>query len=210
MEVTEFNSDFLNNLFKKINQKQKKVFLLRDFNIIKIHYDEQKPTNELLDSFASNSYLPYIIQPIRHTSHSGTLIDNIFSSAISKEIVFASITGIIFDNLPQFLISPNTFTNPPSNKSKVFERDGSMFHRQNFILNHFDIDSFNLLNLDEKNTNLAANSFLKAMNSLINMFHLKKLASISLNLKQNLGFFLVFKSQYLLKQTIKEIKRIHK
>ena len=79
MDVTEFDN-ILNNLLKKINQEQKTVFLLGDFNIDLMHYNEHKPTNEFLDSLASNSYLPYIIQPSRHTSHSRTLIDNIFSN----------------------------------------------------------------------------------------------------------------------------------
>ena len=79
MDVTEFNN-ILNNLLKKINQEQKTVFLLGDFDIDLMHYNEHKPTNEFLDSLASNSYLPYIIQPSRHTSHSRTLIDNIFSN----------------------------------------------------------------------------------------------------------------------------------
>ena len=49
-----------------------------------MHYNEHKPTNEFLDSLASNSYLPYVIQPSQHTSHSRTFIDNIFSNVISK------------------------------------------------------------------------------------------------------------------------------
>ena len=91
MDVTEFNN-ILNNLLKKINQEQKTVFLLGDFNIDLMHYNEHKPTNEFLDSLASNSYLPYIIQPSRHTSHSRTLIDNIFSNVISKDIISGNIT----------------------------------------------------------------------------------------------------------------------
>ena len=63
MDVTDFNNNFLNNLLNKINQEQKKVFLLGDFNVDLMHYNEHKPTNEFLDSLASNSYLPYIIQP---------------------------------------------------------------------------------------------------------------------------------------------------
>ena len=56
MDVTEFNN-ILNNLLKKINQEQKTVFLLGDFNIDLVHYNEHKPTNEFSDSLASNSYL---------------------------------------------------------------------------------------------------------------------------------------------------------
>ena len=45
MDVTEFNN-ILNNLLKKINQEQKTVFLLGDFNIDLMHYNEHKLTNQ--------------------------------------------------------------------------------------------------------------------------------------------------------------------
>ena len=48
MDVTDFNNNFLNNLLKKINQEQKKVFLLGDFNVDLMHYNEHKPINEFL------------------------------------------------------------------------------------------------------------------------------------------------------------------
>ena len=62
MDAADFDSNFLNNLLKKISQEQKNVFLLGDFNIDLMHYNEHKPTNEFLDSFLDNYYLPYIIQ----------------------------------------------------------------------------------------------------------------------------------------------------
>ena len=120
-----------------------------------MHYNEHKPTNEFLDSLASNSYLPYIIQPSRHTSHSRTLIDNIFSNVISKGIICGNITATISDHLPQFLVSPNTFANAPSNKS---------------VFDYFDTDWSNLLKLNEENVDLSTNNFLNAMNSLLNKY----------------------------------------
>ena len=60
-----------------------------------MHYNEHKPANEFLDPLASSSCLSYIIQPGRHTSHSGTLIDNIFSNVISKDIICGNITATI-------------------------------------------------------------------------------------------------------------------
>ena len=85
--------------------------------------NEHKSTNEFLDSLVSNSYLTYIIKPSWHKSHSRTPTDNIFSNFISKDITSSNITATISDHLPQFLISPNTFTDPPSNKSNDSERD---------------------------------------------------------------------------------------
>ena len=68
MDATDFNKNFLNNLLKKINQEPKKVSLLGDFNCDLVLYDEHKPTNDFLDSLASNSYMPCIIRPSQHTS----------------------------------------------------------------------------------------------------------------------------------------------
>ena len=127
------------------------MFLLGDFNIDFMHYNEHKPTNEFLDSLSSTSYLPYIIQPSQHLSHSSILIDNIFSNVISKDIISGNITATISDHLPQFLISPNRFADPPSNKSNVFERDWSNFDHENFVLDYLDIGWLNILKLDEKN-----------------------------------------------------------
>ena len=175
------------------------MFLLGDFNIDLMHYNEHKPTNEFLDSLASNSYLPYIIHPSRHTSHSRTLIDNIFSNVISKDIISGNITATISDHLPQFLISPNTFADPPSNKSNVFERDWSNFDQEKIVLDYFDIYSLHILKLDEKNLNSATNNFLDTINSvLINILHLEKLISISLDI--SLGLLLQFKNQFILKK----------
>ena len=85
-----------------------------------------------------------------HTSHSRTLINNIFSNVILKDIICGNITATISDHLPQFLISPNTFANPPSNKSNVFEKDWPKFDQENLILDYFDTDWSNLSNLNEK------------------------------------------------------------
>ena len=40
MDVSDFNNNFLNNLLKKINQEQKKLFFLGDFNIDLMHYNK--------------------------------------------------------------------------------------------------------------------------------------------------------------------------
>ena len=85
-----------------------------------------------LDSLASNSFLPYILQPTRLTSHSKTLIDNIFSNVISHEVTSGNITATISDHLPQFLFVPNVFSNPSCQKSNIYERDWSKFVQQNF------------------------------------------------------------------------------
>ena len=92
-----------------------------DFSITLTHYNEDKPTNEFLDSLASTSSLPYIIQSNRHTCHFRTIIDNILSNVILKDIISGNITAKIGDNLPLFLIYSNIFADLLSNKLNDFE-----------------------------------------------------------------------------------------
>ena len=72
--------EFLNKLLEKVSKEQKSVSLLGDFNINLLNYNDHPLTNEFLDSLASKSVIPYILQPTRITDRSETLIDNIFSN----------------------------------------------------------------------------------------------------------------------------------
>ena len=87
MDLTDFNFDYLNKLLENIYKKQKSIFLLRDFNVNLLNYNEHNQTNEFLDSLTSNSFIPLILEPTIITSHSNTLTDNIFSNVIDPDIV---------------------------------------------------------------------------------------------------------------------------
>ena len=139
MDVNDFNKN-LNPLLDKLSRESKQVFLIGDFNINLLKYNEHQPTNEFLVSLVSNSFLPYIIQPTRLTSDSKILIDNIFPNVISHEVISGNITATISDHLPQFLFVPNVFSNPSCQKSNIYERDWSKFVQQNFVLDYFDKD----------------------------------------------------------------------
>ena len=80
------------------------MFLLGHFDIYLMYYNEHKPRNKFLDSLASNSYLPYIVQSSQNTSHSRTLIHNIFSNVISKNFICGKL------QLPPLTIYPNPFS----------------------------------------------------------------------------------------------------
>ena len=123
-----------------------------------------------MDSLASNSFLPYILQPTRITSHSKTLIDNIFTNVILPDSISGNPTATISDHLPQFLIVPNIFSNPLSNKSNIYERDWSNFDQENFILDYFSIDWNETLKIDEQNIDYFAEIFLNKINELVNNF----------------------------------------
>ena len=88
MDLTNFNSNHLNKLLENISKEQKSIHLPGDFNVNLLNYNEDNPTNELLDSLAFNSLMPLILQPTRITSHSNNLIDNIFSNIFLNKNVY--------------------------------------------------------------------------------------------------------------------------
>ena len=105
MDIYDFNKNYLNTLLDKLSKENKHVFLLGGFNINLRNYNDHQPTNEFLDSLASNSFILYILQPTRITSHSKTLIDNIFSNnIISLEIISGNITATLITYLSFYLL----------------------------------------------------------------------------------------------------------
>ena len=92
--VLEFNNH-RNQMLEKVSKEQKQIFFLGDFNINLLNCNVHQPTSDFLDSLASNSIIPYILQPTRLTSHSKTLIDNIFSNILSSEIISGNLTATI-------------------------------------------------------------------------------------------------------------------
>ena len=115
MDLTDFNCNYLNKLSENISKEQKSIFLLRDFNVNLLNYDEHNQTNVFLGSLDSNSLIPLNLQPTRITSHSNTLIDNIISNVIDPDIILGNLTATISEHLPQFVIIPNVFGNISGN-----------------------------------------------------------------------------------------------
>ena len=151
MDLTNFNWKYLNKRLQNISKEQKSIFLLGDFNVNLLNDNEHNQTKEFLDSLASNSFIPLILQPIRINSHSNTLIDNIFSNVNDPDIISCNLTATISDHLPQFGIIPNMFGNITGNKSNIYERDWSKFDPENFILDYFSVDWEDLFKINELN-----------------------------------------------------------
>ena len=83
-----------------------------------------------------------------------------FLGAPFLQSTFRRLLLLIPDHLPQFIILPKIFSNPPSNKSNIYERDWSNFVQENFILDYFFVDWNSLINND-KDVNLSFNNFLR-------------------------------------------------
>ena len=101
MDLNEFNDYY--NLLDKLSKENITVFLLSDFIIYLLSYDQHSLTNEFLESISSHTLLPHFVQPTRIRNNSKTLIDNIYSNVIIPNNKSGNITATISDHLPNFL-----------------------------------------------------------------------------------------------------------
>ena len=167
MSIDEFNEEFLLPLLEKASKENKPIILLGDFNINLLKSDTDNSVSTFLDILGSFSLLPQITFPTRITNTSKTLIDNIFTDSSNFQIVSGNLTYHISDHLPQFSIFKNLNTN--SNiKHNEFKRDWSTFNQENFVLDFFEINWKNTLNLKKQNTDLSFDNFYNSINSLLN------------------------------------------
>ena len=124
------------------------------------------------------------MQPTRITSHSKTLIDNIFTNVILPDSLFGNLRATISDHLPQSLIVPNIFSDPPSKKPNIYERDWSNFDQENFILDYLSINWYETLKTEEQNIDYSAEIFLNKINKLLDNFApLKRINKYKLKFK---------------------------
>jgi hypothetical protein len=73
-----------------------------DFNLDLRHYDSHHFTQEFLDSLFPHMLIPLITKPTRVTSHSATLIDNIFTNCFQQNTLNGLILNDISDHFPVF------------------------------------------------------------------------------------------------------------
>ena len=159
-DVDVFTSH-LQSILPKLTNKQ--VFIMGDFNINLLHYNEHAPTNEFINNLFSYNFLPCISHPTRISENSSTIIDNTFINLINANIISGNILTQISDHLPQFLILKNATI--PQHKLTVFKSDYSRYNEGNFISDFNEIE-FNYLN-DNSDINKNYDQFLKDINLLV-------------------------------------------
>ena len=85
-----------------ILKEKRECVLMGDFNINLLNYDSDANTAEFFDTMSAAMFQPLILQPTRVTSHSKTLIDNIFINKIDYKCTSGNLTATISDHFPQF------------------------------------------------------------------------------------------------------------
>ena len=170
MDIDKFNDNYLNVLLDKLSKENKSVFLLGDFNLDLLKYDNHAPTNELLDSLSSHMFLPHIVQPTKfYSTTSKTHIDNIVSNIHTLCSISGNLTASFSDDFPHFLIVPDIFKNLSPSKSNIYEGYWNNFHKENFTLDYLTVNWADIIKSEKKNIDFSFECFLKKL--LINIFH---------------------------------------
>ena len=78
--------------------KRKSVFLIGDFNLNLLN------DKLLLDTVFSLGMYPLINKPTRITSHSATIIDNIFTGQLQSQLTSGIVVDDVSDHLPIFCL----------------------------------------------------------------------------------------------------------
>lgn len=94
--------DCIGEMFSKTHQKV--VFICGDFNIVLLNPNNHQKTDEFINTMYSLSLYPKITRPSRITSHSATLIDNIFTNEFENNTVSGLLINDISDHLPVFTV----------------------------------------------------------------------------------------------------------
>lgn len=89
--------------FYSTHTNYKDLILCGDYNIDLLKAQSHKATGEFIDAMFAMSLFPSIIRPSRITSHSATLIDNIFCNNLGN-IVSGLLIKDISDHLPVFAV----------------------------------------------------------------------------------------------------------
>ena len=183
MNLFEFIHYYLNPLLDILAKEQKTIFLLGDFNVDLLNYEQYKATHGFSDSLSSNMFLPDIVQPTRITSHPKTLI-YIFSNYNSQAIVSGNLTATISDHLPQFFIAPRILSNVPNRKTNIFEDDWSKFNIEEFILDYCSVDWSHTLKLQNNKVDASFPNHFDSMSNILDKHaRFKKITKYKFKLK---------------------------
>ena len=113
--------------------------------------------------------IPYILHPTRIHGQSRTITDNIFFNQYNKETISGNLTPTISDHLTQFLFVPSMFSDPPSFKQNMYERNWFKLNKEDFTLDYFmkAWDSILYLSENDFDFDFSFNNFLMNMNELL-------------------------------------------
>ena len=169
MDQNIFIDDYMKPLNDKLLKENKKSYLLGDFNFDFLNASNNETFN-FFETMMSSFQLPVITIPTKINTHKHTVIDNIFTNNTHPDMKSGNLTLAISDHLPSFYVVPRDNQNHMPKKQNLYTRKTKQFYKVNFILDYFDIDWNNILELNQNDVNVSLNIFLTKMNELFDKY----------------------------------------
>jgi hypothetical protein len=105
-----------------------------DFNINLLNFDSHSLSENFINTLSSYFFQPHILQPTRITSHTATLIDNIFLNTLDYSTISGHLLCDISDHLPNFLLIKQISCH--HSKEKTYRRDYCNLNHE-ILINEF-------------------------------------------------------------------------
>ena len=123
-DINTFN-EILVEIIEKIKTENKTIYLLGDYNINILDQSRHIPISEFIELLYSKGIFPSITKPTRVTNNSATLIDNVFSNAISGKYFNGILVTDITDHFPIFVVNcdSNIQQKPDFKKSRILSEN---------------------------------------------------------------------------------------
>ena len=167
MSIDYFNKSFFNEFIERVASENKVSYLSGDFNIDLLKIETDDSISDFYNSLTSHLFVPHITLPTRITSHSQTLIDNIFSNDPNfEEGISGNFTFSISDHLAQFLIMPRKDNRLPR-KHNLLKRDFKKYDKAELVAEVININWPGILSLELGDPNHSYERFNKKINEVL-------------------------------------------
>ncbi|XP_028408826.1 uncharacterized protein LOC114531415 [Dendronephthya gigantea] len=196
----------MNEFLGKVDKENKLCYLMGDFNIDLFKSESCDYAGNFIEQLFTSSFFPLINKATRITSHTATLIDNIFTNNI--EDFNNSLNGIIFsdisDHLPIFhMFNSDLFGKNTDNANTV------IYQR---VYNHVNMNNFSkaIKNASWDEILNEANNPEKAYNEFLELFLGLYEVNFPLKRKQNSGTIDRNKSPWITNSILKSVRNQNK
>ena len=157
----------INDILSKA-RGNKDIYICGDFNIDLLKHESNNGTNNFLNILYSLGLYPLIVKPTRITTHSYTLIDNIFTNNLCNENESGILINDISDHLPIFSMIRNKSVNTTKDTKYKIVRNNS---ETNIIAFKRALDDQNWDCVEnESDVNIAYDNFSEIFGKLYNEY----------------------------------------
>lgn len=178
-DIDLFNSD-LTRCLDMISVDNKLCYICGDFNLDLLKYDTDSKINNFLTNFFDHNMFPLIDRPTRITSHSATLLDNIFTNVFDNKIKSGICVSDITDHYPIFQITSSLPIK--LNPGRItYKRSFTQCNMRSFV-NHIQLTNWNHI-INENSVNQSYTLFLDKFTSIYD--HCFPVRRLSINSRSN-------------------------